>query len=912
MNRYAAAALFAITAAAAHARAADLVAVQPVTHAVLMLRFDDGHIDYYGSNQTYTGNIVYAAPLNVATALNTNTYLISSPDDPAYAAGHRPVATGRKAKGMDFNNPWSGVRFLQDHWVYLALPAPLQRGKTYTLALGGAAGNRSSFTFVFDEYTLRSDTIHVNQIGFTPDAPKYAYLSHWMGSFSNGVHRSSLNLDSLSGSVFHVYDVHLRSNVFSAPIARRKQKTQPDSANASDYGATRNYTYADVWECDFSSLTNSGTYMIVAENIGCSYQFEIAPDVYRQAFHTAMRGLFFQRQGIVKEIEPGLNYPRSHHPDDKKWYYDPNFKFWKNSNHGLPGFSYTRQVTNIWGYYFDAGDWDGYPSHLVVPLGLMTLYDLRPDRFADGDVGNRYKLAASDPAWIDEGSDGLPDVLNEAVWLIAYCRRARQQLMAQGYGSGGVPDYTGRDAGADHPSWTDTRAWALTAESPDATYMYAGGAAYYACMLDECHNRTHPGQRHPDSPAWQAEAEAAYAWAAAYIATNPADNTAEIERAKAVACAALYRLTTNAAHQAAMRAIIEADSERNTPVWITPSRIHFAAFIYLLLTYADYPNLDLGYYSTLGNRYVTMANNNEASATGAASTGNGLRVVIDDYRSYMLGTFSSPRIYVSAVAHALTGQKKHLDTAHHAAAYALGGNEMNMVHMTGIGDNPERFAFHPDSWFLLDYSSKVYVNPPLPGYVLYAGDMTSWVGGIGDERWSHSSCWPNFITNWPRSEGRIFNRNSINSSEFTVPQSQLPMAFTLGFLCGVPHGPYTPPARPVVSLNLSDGQAAPAYGVLPLTVTACSNTARVEYFYEWHYIGESTARSNAFRCDWFVELTSGQTVLVTARAFDDKGTMSVPLDAAGKTVEIIPEPAVAAGALLLMLGARSPAAHVSP
>ena len=36
---------------------------------------------------------------------------------------------------------------------------------------------------------------------------------------------------------------------------------------------------------------------------------------------------------------------------------------------------------------------------LTVNGTRLTLYDLRFNRFIDGDVSNRYKLAASDPAW---------------------------------------------------------------------------------------------------------------------------------------------------------------------------------------------------------------------------------------------------------------------------------------------------------------------------------------------------------------------------------------------------------------------------------------------------------------------------------------------------------------------------------
>ena len=106
------------------------------------------------------------------------------------------------------------------------------------------------------------------------------------------------------------------------------------------------------------------------------------------------------------------------------------------------------RVYGIWGYYQDAGDWDGYVWHSKVPISLLMLYDLAPDRFYDGDVDNKYKLNASDANWIDEGSNGIPDLLDEASWLIKYHKRARNVLKDNYGGTGGCPGYVGRDGGA--------------------------------------------------------------------------------------------------------------------------------------------------------------------------------------------------------------------------------------------------------------------------------------------------------------------------------------------------------------------------------------------------------------------------------------------------------------------------------
>jgi hypothetical protein len=72
-----------------------------------------------------------------------------------------------------------------------------------------------------------------------------------------------------------------------------------------------------------------------------------------------------------------------------------------------------------------------------------------------------------------------------------------------------------------------------------------------------------------------------------------------------------------------------------------------------------------------------------------------------------------------------------------------------------------------------------------------------------------------------------------------------------------------------------------------LTVAASPDTARVRYYYEWHFIGESTDKANGFLYNWSVELTPGQDQLVTAVAYDDQGLISEPSDAGDKSISVV-------------------------
>ena len=119
-------------------------------------------------------------------------YTVRSADDPAYAHGVMPLSVARKSKPDDWQQlkrPGLTVR----HIVYLRLPRPLTPGRTYTVAMSNINLQKPVVTLAFDPARVRSESVHVSQIGFRPDDPlKRAFLSLWMGTgggytFPNGL-----------------------------------------------------------------------------------------------------------------------------------------------------------------------------------------------------------------------------------------------------------------------------------------------------------------------------------------------------------------------------------------------------------------------------------------------------------------------------------------------------------------------------------------------------------------------------------------------------------------------------------------------------------------------------------------------------------------------------------------------------
>ena len=500
-------------------------------------------------------------------------------------------------------------------------------------------------------------------------------------------------------------------------------------------------------------------------------------------------------------------------------------------------------------------------------MTLMLAYDLRPGHFGDGDIGNRWKQRPEDP-WIDEGSNGVPDILDEARWWVEFCRRARSELERQGLGSGGVPRYVGRDAGAtDRPSWADDRVQYVDTGEAGATFAYAAAAAYLAHCLDTHHARSGQAGAHPEGAGWVEEGRDAFAWGEAQGDPSESDR-----RMRQLAAVCLYLATGEASFQEVFRADWRADEQRNDGMWVSPSANGLASAIYVV-SCKDRPGLDADFH---GEVTANMIGRADYSARHTEEIG--FRVGgVEPGQGVGMNLITVPRTIFQAVAHEATGDRKYRDVMHMALAYVLGGNQENRSHLSGVGLEREQDAFIPDAWYLLDYNHLAYRNPIFPGLSSYAIPMFD-VGGPGSEHWARSSALPD-IERWPLGEQRMRSRYSIAGSEFTVHQNHPWYVFATGYLLSDRAGDVPPSSRPTVSLNLdADDEVRPDRPVR-LSAKTSADAARVEYYYDWHFAGESSDPEDGFAVTWDVsqtDLEPGQEVRITAIAYDRRGESTIP------------------------------------
>lgn len=770
----------ALLALAVEVRASELVDVRPLTDAVLVLHFVDGHVVHHSLGHPRSDEGVITSPLDLRAAGRAVSYAITSADDTAYRAPRTPAAVGRKSKGTDF--AWFADRWVDgravntrsdhtsEHWIYLVLPSPLRRGASYAVESGSLATNGSRRTFTFDEARTRSEAVHVNLLGYVPEAPrKYAYVYHWMGD------RGSLDLASRAGASCRVIDQDSTDTVFAGRLAFRAEASRQETARTSDSPPHGSFLNAEVYECDFSALRRPGRYVVAVDGVGSSFPFRIDADVYREAFVTVARGLFHNRSGIALE-EPYTRFtrPAPHNPRltpgfaGRLQYTALRFVDWGSEGGDAKQLlAAAKGPIESAGWYQDAGDWDSYESHLRVPQELLTVFEMAPANFRPGELR------------IPESPNGLPDILNEAAWLPRFCFRLRHELMDKGYGSGGIGlriagDAFGSDEGtlADgtkvgRGSWQDTdRTWVASGEDPWSTYRYAGVAAHLAFGLRLA------GRPDPEGVDWTREAREAYAWASRN--TRPGDETKDppLRERRAYAAASLFRVTGERGYE---QQLID-DTRDVTPATLLWGDRHFGPMVYVLGGGPAAP--DAATDARLRAALLATADHVLVEVAGKRA----LRWGGEWTMPMLVGQQTTPWLVEGAVGYTLArreGSPKaelYLAALYTSCDYFLGTNALNTTWVTGLGPRHPLQVFHMDAW----YNGK---GEPHPGVIPYSPWRKEKPLGQGpwDVDWANATAYPD-IDLWPGNERWFSNRCSPMASEFTIHQNTAPAAAIFGFL----------------------------------------------------------------------------------------------------------------------------------
>lgn len=722
--------------------AAEFVEGLPMTRSMFILHFTDGAVKYHELGQARSLDRITGSPLYLAATKLAQSYLISSPDDSFYLQPQHPSRVGRKSKGSGFtaDGPHN-FPYISDHWIYLIWPKALQKGKTYTIEFGGLARNAQEITIVYDD-SLRSEAVHVNQIGYVPEARlKYGYVYAWAGDLG------SLPMDEFRETAFHLVEVRSGIVRFSGRLTLRKDfETGGPDTGRTDEGPRNNYSGADVYECDFSSFRLPGYYRLVVEGIGASFPFRIDADVYRQAFHAAMTGLYHERCGT--RLEPqytAWSRDLCHHPDkcDSVLLSDWRFIDGGNAFGELPEYS-TGVRAGYYGGWHDAGDWDRHHLHLEIGSFLLSVYEYAPKNFYDGELN------------IPEKDNGIPDIIDEARWGIDFFRRLQSN---DGGVHGGIETFRHPADGVS--SVTDTDQWYAYAEDPRASYHYAA----LACHLAYCLRLAGHGD---EAPGYIDSALRAYQWAAANMRAG--DET-DVRDYRQYAAAWLYRLTGEAQYQQQFK-IDNVISTIYTPLFLWQHHDQqWAVWTYIS---ASWPNMDF----SLKNRLQTAARNWARSNNLQTAQNRSCRVGYDWYVATMVGSATVPKTMPLIAAYQISHEAEFLDYQYTTCDYFLGGNPLNMCWISQTGDRFPKELMHLDSWY---YHRDLGMAPGLIPYGPYHYDAVTTTGPF-DPQFGMKTAYP-AANLWPPHELYFENRYCPITNEFTVYQNMGPAAAAYGYLC---------------------------------------------------------------------------------------------------------------------------------
>ena len=226
-------------------------------------------------------------------------------------------------------------------------------------------------------------------------------------------------------------------------------------------GATHFQSGDRGWWLDFSSVKTPGAYYLYdsVRRLG-SGRFDVGPKVYDEVLRQALRVFYHQRLGVAHPSR----YAGARWADAASYQGAQQDRF-ATSRHAKGD---ARTARDLRGGWMDAGDTNKYTTFAQsAVLQLLEAYRLSPQVFTDA-LG------------IPESGNGLPDVLDELKWELAFLQR-----MQDATGTHGLLLKVGvdTDEGSASPPSSDTRPRYYLPECTSATLagsaMLAAGAVVY-------------------------------------------------------------------------------------------------------------------------------------------------------------------------------------------------------------------------------------------------------------------------------------------------------------------------------------------------------------------------------------------------------------------------------------------------
>jgi len=753
-----------------------LVEVKPLDNRIIVITFRDGEVEFrddgngdyafYGHHNDETNNWVvnFGKPLDVEKAQNTQTWFINSDDDPDFTSQIEPIACFRKSKlnGMAQLN-WNSdlndynYEYTHEHKIYLKLPFELKQGKRYKLHINGQINaDKVRIDFVYDVFNNVSDAIHTNLVGYSnTNSIKSTDIYHWMGD------GKTRDYSEFEGKPVFLYNVNTKEKI---KVSELKKASTSGNTDVGSY----NLIQSDVWHADFKEFNKQGTYRLVVEGIGCSNDFEIKYDIYKDPFKVATKGYYYMRIGqeSISGIKPEPRIPlyipnispenckviiTKMHPFHPEWSsfssgdaWDKPLDWEKYSYEGNP------ENPNAYGAHSDAFDWDRHLAHVSSIYDMLLPYILTKGALNDDNIG------------IAESGNGIPDIIDEARYEVDFWLRLRH---GKGYSHGlTCPTKSNVFYQAENTTMT-AFANALNASMLAYALQLSGNGKLAKVYADSAMNAYNFGISQPLKDL--------------NLLQDVGNTKMRALDFKMSAAAYLYNLTGNRQYENDMMAaccINSPTSEFSVVNGDNPRCQTWGIAAYLSSTQKiNYKKL----YKNMQNAVLYQALKKEV----ALSVQRPSRRSTDEETGYFRTVQNVQR---TIIAHAISKdadtKAKLMDALVLEADWSLGRNPLNMIEMTTATTALQNKRSIENCYT----TGRNDGSPGLhPGHTPYL-NLFDWAPGMvmGTPSKLGEQCYPNF-ENWPVGEAYFNTRYVWAYSEFTPQQTMRGKSALYGYLYGV-------------------------------------------------------------------------------------------------------------------------------
>ena len=563
---------------------------------------------------------------------------------------------------------------VMEHHLYLNMPQVLEIDQIYKVESLGDLGTPYDYggkngefltgeSFgpwyikIGEDISGSAHAIKVNQAGYSADSgERYAYVGYWMGS--GGALSLSDSLD------YQVYNANTDALVKSGTSVNRGVDSLSEEV---------------VHELNISSLS-AGRYYIDVSGVGRSLIFRVGSGSAFDNFYTVARGLYHQRVGVSLDSGYTSWTHRLCHNIVYKTDVLEDFGEFFNAN--------TDKSSSIMfeGGWYDAGDFDRRPMHLLVVQHLLSLQEIfpeLPDNFLD----------------LPESGNGLPDILDEALFGLKLWENLQEEDggVRSGVESSQHPGFTG--------CWEDTLSYWTYAKNRFTSYKFATTAAQAARVL-----RMYPQVSTALSNAEDLEAKAILAWNWAEAQTelgttspvprSDADKLFELNRERMSAAGELFALTEDVQYQDIFAE--HWDTYRGPTYW---------ANVYSFWGYAnaDNNNVDLVVQDAVIARIKNMA----GEFSGFLNTNIYRTLVNPGYDiAWGSGTDALRNVVPQILAYHFEPKQDYINEVALSADFQLGTNPKGLSWVTGLGIHYPRYPLQLNSMY-------DGIAEPVPGLPVY-------------------------------------------------------------------------------------------------------------------------------------------------------------------------------------------------